>query len=310
MATFINLEDSPMFQKQVCSLEGTSDELKDRCQKLHKGVKEVYRHPKEKMAFTDCLEEFGARHDDLISLSIGGPVISKFINTLLRACFLQEFSLLPGILIVSGEQYLIDNVSYFLFQIIYREVTMLFLPLQDPRNRLDKAAHLYDQFLSVPMQVIKQGYLLKRSSSLRTDWKRKFFVLDNHGSMYYYRSNGNKSMGSQHHYSGSSDHNTGVFGRDFGSLGYNTIDLGISFIKLDAEDMDLRLCFRIISPQKTYTLQRSRSHSAVVEIIGWKPIFVVVIKSSRFYLEEPCCVCRNVLGESEVTEDFEKVEDV
>lgn len=152
------------------------------------------------------------------------------------------------------------------------------------------------------MQVIKQGYLLKRSSSLRTDWKRKFFVLDSHGSMYYYRNNGNKSMvrvhrpllfpssnpwetfieflfvsnvefffchshpqGSQHHYSGSSDH-TGVFGRfrarhnrsaslTEGSLGYKTIDLRTCLIKLDAEDMDLRLCFRIISPQKTYTLQ-------------------------------------------------------
>lgn len=49
-------------------------------------------------------------------------------------------------------------------------------------------------FCFVRMQVIKQGYLLKRSSSLRTDWKRKFFVLDSHGSMYYYRNNGNKSM--------------------------------------------------------------------------------------------------------------------
>lgn len=33
------------------------------------------------------------------------------------------------------------------------------------------------------------------------------------------------------------------------------IDLRTSLIKLDAEDTDLRLCFRIISPQKTYTLQ-------------------------------------------------------
>ena len=34
-----------------------------------------------------------------------------------------------------------------------------------------------------------------------------------------------------------------------------TVDLHTSTIKMDAEDMDLRLCFRIISPLKTYTLQ-------------------------------------------------------
>jgi len=45
----------------------------------------------------------------------------------------------------------------------------------------------------VLMQVTKQGYLLKRSASLRADWKRRFFVLDNHGSLYYYRNTGNKS---------------------------------------------------------------------------------------------------------------------
>ncbi|XP_024015889.1 ADP-ribosylation factor GTPase-activating protein AGD2 isoform X2 [Eutrema salsugineum] len=113
-------------------------------------------------------------------------------------------------------------------------------------------------------EVIKQGYLLKRSASLRADWKRRFFVLDNHGSLYYYRNTGNKSAGSQHYYSGLGEHNSGVFGRfrsrhirsaSQGSLDCNMIDLRTSLIKLDAEDTDLRLCFRIISPQKTYTLQ-------------------------------------------------------
>ncbi|RZS24729.1 hypothetical protein BHM03_00057840, partial [Ensete ventricosum] len=37
------------------------------------------------------------------------------------------------------------------------------------------------------VQIIKQGYLLKRSSNLRGDWKRRFFVLDSHGTLYYYR---------------------------------------------------------------------------------------------------------------------------
>lgn len=38
-------------------------------------------------------------------------------------------------------------------------------------------------------------------------------------------------------------------------LGCTTIDLCTSIIKMDAEDTDLRLCFRIISPSKSYTLQ-------------------------------------------------------
>jgi Arf-GAP/coiled-coil/ANK repeat/PH domain-containing protein len=37
------------------------------------------------------------------------------------------------------------------------------------------------------IQTIKQGYLLKRSSNLRGDWKRRFFVLDSRGMLYYYR---------------------------------------------------------------------------------------------------------------------------
>ncbi len=40
---------------------------------------------------------------------------------------------------------------------------------------------------SVQIQTIKQGYLLKRSSNLRGDWKRRFFVLDSRGMLYYYR---------------------------------------------------------------------------------------------------------------------------
>ncbi|WJX19061.1 hypothetical protein P8452_08794 [Trifolium repens] len=40
-------------------------------------------------------------------------------------------------------------------------------------------------------------------------------------------------------------------------------DLWTSTIKMDAEDTDLRLCFRNISPSKTYTLQAEN------ELIGW-----------------------------------------
>ena len=35
--------------------------------------------------------------------------------------------------------------------------------------------------------VLTQGYLLKRSSNMRADWKRRFFVLDALGHLTYYR---------------------------------------------------------------------------------------------------------------------------
>ncbi|KAJ6761025.1 ADP-RIBOSYLATION FACTOR GTPASE-ACTIVATING PROTEIN AGD1 [Salix purpurea] len=49
------------------------------------------------------------------------------------------------------------------------------------------------------VQSIRQGYLSKRSSNLRGDWKRRFFVLDNRGMLYYYRKpfNWSSSGGSQ-----------------------------------------------------------------------------------------------------------------
>lgn len=128
---------------------------------------------------------------------------------------------------------------------------------------------------------------------MRGDWKRRFFVLDNQGNLYYYRVKGAKPTVSNfllylfsplkrsannfffkiypqgfqsHNYSRSSEQNSGVFGR-FRSrhnrtvslnediLGSCAVDLCTSTIKMDAEDTDLRLCFRIISPSKTYTLQ-------------------------------------------------------
>ncbi|KAF7827528.1 ADP-ribosylation factor GTPase-activating protein AGD4-like isoform X1 [Senna tora] len=117
------------------------------------------------------------------------------------------------------------------------------------------------------VQTIKQGYLLKRSSRLRGDWKRRFFVLDSQGNLFYYRVKGAKPMGTQsYNYTRSNEQNSGMFGR-FRSrhnraaslneeiLGSRAVDLCTSTIKMDAEDTDLRLCFRIISPSKTYTLQ-------------------------------------------------------
>ena len=34
--------------------------------------------------------------------------------------------------------------------------------------------------------ILRQGWLLKRSSNMRREWKRRFFVLDSLGMLYYY----------------------------------------------------------------------------------------------------------------------------
>ncbi|KAK9822748.1 hypothetical protein WJX74_003816 [Apatococcus lobatus] len=81
--------------------------------------------------------------------------------------------------------------------------------------------------------VLKQGWLLKRSSNMRGAWKRRFFVLDSAG-MLYYTSNKEKTKSLQ-----------------------NTVNLLTSTVKSDAEEggEPLRFCFRVVAPDKAYTLQ-------------------------------------------------------
>nr|GMD74066.1 ADP-ribosylation factor GTPase-activating protein AGD3 isoform X1 [Ipomoea batatas] len=119
------------------------------------------------------------------------------------------------------------------------------------------------------VETIRQGYLSKRSSNLRGDWKRRFFVLDSRGMLYYYRKQNTKPSGSGSQLSGqrnsselgsgllsrwlSSHHHGGV--HDEKSVAHHTVNLLTSTIKVDADQSDLRFCFRIISPTKSYTLQ-------------------------------------------------------
>ncbi|XP_009793548.1 ADP-ribosylation factor GTPase-activating protein AGD3 isoform X1 [Nicotiana tabacum] len=119
------------------------------------------------------------------------------------------------------------------------------------------------------VQTIRQGYLSKRSSNLRGDWKRRFFVLDSRGMLYYYRKQNTKPYGSGSQHSGqrnSSELGSGLLSRwlsshyhggvhDEKSVAHHTVNLLTSTIKIDAEQSDLRFCFRIISPTKSYTLQ-------------------------------------------------------
>nr|GEV60446.1 ADP-ribosylation factor GTPase-activating protein AGD3 [Tanacetum cinerariifolium] len=122
------------------------------------------------------------------------------------------------------------------------------------------------------VQTIRQGYLSKRSSNLRGDWKRRFFVLDSRGMLYYYRKQNSKPSGSGSQISAqrnsselghgllsrwlSSHHHHGGGGvHDEKSVAHHTVNLLTSTIKVDADQSDLRFCFRIISPKKNYTLQ-------------------------------------------------------
>lgn len=425
MAAFIKLEDSPMFQKQVRGLEQTTDDLRDRCQKLYKGCKKYMEVLGETqngdIMFAESLEAFGGGLDDPLSVSLGGPIIMKFISAL------RELATYKELIRSQVEHVLVDRVSQFLSDDL-RDV-------KESRRRFDKAASTYDQarerFSSLKknardevvteleeelhnskstfersrfnlvnaitnvdakkkyeflesfsaimdahlryfklghdllsqmepfihqvltyaqqskeqasieqdklakriqefrtqaelnhlrgssnlgtstssiasngvgmnsdknieaimqssaegaVQTIKQGYLLKRSSSLRADWKRRFFVLDSLGNLYYYRIKG-AQMGSPSSHPSGVDNHSSVFGRfrtkyrsssaGEENLGCRTVDLHTSTIKLDAEDTDLRLCFRIISPLKSYTLQAESE----AERVDWMNKITGVIAS-------------------------------
>ncbi|XP_058097997.1 ADP-ribosylation factor GTPase-activating protein AGD4-like isoform X2 [Magnolia sinica] len=408
MAAFTKLEDSPMFRKQINTVEQTTEELKDRCQKLHKGCKKFMTAVGDAydgdIAFADSLEAFGSGRDDPLSVSIGGPVFSKFTTAfrelgsykeLLRsqvdhmlcerliqfmsidlqeakdsrrrfdkaslaydqarekfmslkkgtraevAAELEEdlnnsksafersrFNLVNALTNIEGKKKfeflesfsaimdahlryfkqgyeLLSQMEPFILQVLTyaqqsKEMTKieqdkLAKRIQEFRTQVEldniqsasnmEASTSIDGIHVVGMgsyksiealmqstadgqvETIKQGYLLKRSSNLRGDWKRRFFVLDSHGTLYYYRNKLNKATGPQSQQSaGLPEHGGGVFGRfrlsHHGSsslsedaLGCRTVDLRTSTIKIDAEQTDLRFCFRIISPQKTYTLQ-------------------------------------------------------
>ncbi|CAA6660045.1 unnamed protein product [Spirodela intermedia] len=128
------------------------------------------------------------------------------------------------------------------------------------------------------VQTIRQGYLSKRSSNLRGDWKRRFFVLDSRGMLYYYRKQWSKpsyignwlrtvrSMAFFHYHGGVHDEK---------SVAHHTVNLLTSTIKVDADQSDLRFCFQIISPSKNYTLQAE----SAVDQMDWIEKITGVIAS-------------------------------
>ncbi|KAL4855575.1 ADP-ribosylation factor GTPase-activating protein AGD3 [Chlorella vulgaris] len=78
------------------------------------------------------------------------------------------------------------------------------------------------------------GYLLKQTSDFRKAFKRRFFVLDSQGMLYYYST----KEGSRRE-----------------QAPRNTCSLLTATIKPDAEDPSLRYAFRVVSPEKEYVLQ-------------------------------------------------------
>ncbi|XP_019416188.1 PREDICTED: ADP-ribosylation factor GTPase-activating protein AGD1-like [Lupinus angustifolius] len=149
------------------------------------------------------------------------------------------------------------------------------------------------------IQIIRQGYLSKRSSNLRGDWKRRYFVLDSRGMLYYYRKpliglQGGNQPCTQRNFA--TENSSGILSRllssqyhgvipDDRSVARHTVNLLTSTIKIDAEQSDLRFCFRIISPSKMYTLQAENA----LDQMDWMEKITGVIASllSAQILETP-----------------------
>ncbi|CAM8950883.1 unnamed protein product [Rhodiola kirilowii] len=79
---FTKLDDSPMFRKQIQSLEESAELLRERSLKFYKGCRKYTEELGEAydgdIRFASSLETFGGGHNDPISVAFGGPVMTKF----------------------------------------------------------------------------------------------------------------------------------------------------------------------------------------------------------------------------------------
>nr|XP_016439377.1 PREDICTED: ADP-ribosylation factor GTPase-activating protein AGD4-like isoform X2 [Nicotiana tabacum] len=81
--------------------------------------------------FAESLEAFGGGLDDPLSVSLGGPIITKFITAL------RELATYKELIRSQVEHVLVDRVSQFL--------SVDLQDVKESRRRFDKAASTYDQ---------------------------------------------------------------------------------------------------------------------------------------------------------------------
>lgn len=94
--------------------------------------------------------------------------------------------------------------------------------------------------------ILKQGYLLKRSSTMRNKWQRRFFVLDSTGMLYYYSTKSEGiNVGDLIRKSGANQHP------------HTTVNLLTAAVKpgLPNDEKPVPYAFRIVSPEREYYLQ-------------------------------------------------------
>jgi len=124
---------------------------------------------------------------------------------------------------------------------------------------------LSQRVLSQHADVLKQGYLLKLSSSLYGDWKRRYFVVTASGELHYFR-DAQASKGVIDRLKALGPGAQAIAGAHAGAAvptgGTSggapvTLSLLTSAVKANAEAPlhTHRFCFRVVSPQRTLTLQ-------------------------------------------------------
>ncbi|KAJ4773226.1 ARF-GAP domain 1 [Rhynchospora pubera] len=132
---FSKLDDSPMFRKQVQTLEESCELLRERCLKFYKGSRKYTEGLGEgydgDIAFASALEIFGGGHNDPISVAFGGPVMTKFTIAL------REIGTYKEVLRSQIEHILNDRLVQF--------VDVDLHDVKDARKRFDKASLIYDQ---------------------------------------------------------------------------------------------------------------------------------------------------------------------
>ncbi|KAG1671342.1 hypothetical protein FOA52_002952 [Chlamydomonas sp. UWO 241] len=104
------------------------------------------------------------------------------------------------------------------------------------------------------VSILKQGTLYKRTTAVGgklVDWKRRYFVLDSAGLLYYYSSKKDPTNKKD-----PANKSGGLLAKTPRTVTpKNTVALLTSTVKLDDEEGLMRFCFRLISPSGTFTLQ-------------------------------------------------------